>query len=234
MTDSFPDSDSALLRDIQNRIEAACARCERQVSGVTLIGASKTVAAARLASFFVEGVKNFGENYIQEGVQKTEFFREKKWSATWHFIGALQSNKAREAVAHFDLIHSVDRLSLARELDKEARKIGKVQRILLQVNLENESSKAGVLPAQLGALCEAVSQLENLQVEGLMSLPPFGENAEDARKYHRALRESRDDLSPRFPFLMALSMGMSNDFETAIEEGATYIRLGTALFGARG
>ena len=179
-------------------------------------------------------MKNFGENYIQEGVQKTEFFREKKWSATWHFIGALQSNKAREAVAHFDLIHSVDRLSLARELDKEARKIGKVQRILLQVNLENESSKAGVLPAQLGALCEAVSQLENLQVEGLMSLPPFGENAEDARKYHRALRESRDDLSPRFPFLMALSMGMSNDFETAIEEGATYIRLGTALFGARG
>ncbi len=234
MAKSSPELSPESLQPVQNRIENACARAGRDVLGVTLIGASKTMAAARLEEFFAGGLRDFGENYIQEGTQKVEFFRQKELTATWHFIGALQSNKAALAVANFDLIHSVDRLSLARELNKEARKIGKVQPILLQVNLENEASKAGVLPRELGALCEAVAALENLQVAGLMSLPPFAENPEDSRPSHRALRELREKLAPNFPFLTSLSMGMSNDFEVAIEEGATHIRVGTALFGARG
>ena len=213
---------------IQSRIEAACARAGRNPAEVTLVGASKTVAAARLAEFQALGLRDFGENYIQEGIEKVRYFRDHDLDANWHFIGALQSNKARDAVAHFELIHSVDRFSLARELDKEARKIGKVQRVLLQVNIGSEGSKAGIAPAGLGALFEAVSGLENLKVEGLMSLPPFLEDLEAMRAFHRQLRELGETLE-----LLTLSMGMSHDFEVAIEEGATHIRLGTALFGAR-
>lgn len=221
------------LLELQSRIHQACARVNRDVSSVTLIGASKSVEAPRLENFLEVGLRSYGENYIQEGIQKVRHFRDKGLTANWHFIGALQSNKAREAVEHFDLIHSVDRLSLARELDKESCKIGKIQPILLQVNLENEPSKAGALPEQLPELLQTVSKLENLRVEGLMSLPPFREDTEAMRPFHQHLRELRDSLAPQFPALVHLSMGMSNDFEVAIEEGATLVRVGTALFGAR-
>lgn len=222
------------MQTIQTRIETACFRAARDAASVTLIGASKSVSAARLETFFHAGLRDFGENYISEGIEKVRHFRERDLNANWHFIGALQSNKARHAVAHFDLIHSVDRLSLARELDKEARKVGKIQRVLIQVNLENETSKAGTLPDELPALLTEISHLENLRVEGLMSLPPFQENPENSRPFHRKLRELRDSLATRFSPLASLSMGMSRDFEIAIEEGATMVRIGTALFGARG
>jgi pyridoxal phosphate enzyme (YggS family) len=218
------------VSEVKDRIDSACRNAGREVSSVTLIGASKMVPAARLEGFQQDGLLQFGENYIQEGVEKVRHFQEKGLEATWHFIGALQSNKAREAVAHFDLIHSVDRLSLARELDKEARKIGKVQPVLLQVNVGGESSKAGTSPEELPKLWEAVASLQNLRIEGLMSLPPFREVAEESRPYHRALRELL--LASPLPSGQ-LSMGMSHDFEIAIEEGATLIRVGTALFGAR-
>lgn len=218
------------LLEVQQRIQVVCQGVGRESSSVTLIGASKMVPVKRLAEFQAAGLRNFGENYIQEGVEKVRTFREQSLEATWHLIGALQSNKAREAVAHFDLIHSVDRLSLAKELDKEARKIGKLQRVLLQVNVGEESSKAGVTPTDLRALWQAVATLENLRIEGLMSLPPFSETPENSRPYHRSLRE----LLHSSPLLNGqLSMGMSNDFEIAIEEGATLVRVGTALFGAR-
>ncbi|RYG60366.1 YggS family pyridoxal phosphate-dependent enzyme [bacterium] len=218
------------LSGIQKRIEFACARVGRKPSEVTLIGASKMVLAERLVEFQAAGLHTFGENYIQEGIQKVDFFREQGLAANWHCIGALQSNKAREAVAHFDVIHSVDRFSLAKELDKEARKIGKMQQVLLQVNVGAEASKAGVSPEELPELWHKVAGLENLSIQGLMSLPPFQENAEDSRVYHRTLRSLLEASS-----LPAgqLSMGMSHDFEIAIEEGATLIRVGTALFGAR-
>lgn len=222
------------MRTVQTRLETACARAGRDAASVTLIGASKTVSAARLEAFFAAGVRDFGENYVQEGTQKVCHFREHGLAAQWHFIGALQSSKAREAVAHFDLIHSLDRFSLAKELDKEAQKIGKIQRVLIQVNLGNEPSKAGTLPDELSALFEAVSVLENLKIEGLMSLPPWQENPENSRRFHRRLRELRDALASGFSPLATLSMGMSRDFEIAIEEGATMVRIGTALFGARG
>ncbi len=216
------------LDSVQQRLAAACARAGRDPQSVTLVGASKTVAAPRLAQFFAAGLADFGENYIQEGVAKVEYFREHNLSANWHFIGALQSNKAREAVASFDLIHSLDRLSLAKALDKEARKVDKIQRVLIQVNLGEEDSKAGVAPNDLSALFEKVVRMDNLKVEGLMSLPPNHDDVERMREYHRKLRE----LLPQV-LGQTLSMGMSRDFEVAIEEGATIIRVGTLLFGER-
>lgn len=218
------------LEIIQQRIGAACARAGRDPQSVQLVGASKTVEAARLEPYFAAGLHGFGENYLQEGLAKIEWFRERDLNAHWHFIGALQSNKAREAVAHFELIHSVDRMSLAKELNKEARKIGKVQRVLIQVNVGDEESKGGVAVGKLEALYGKISALENLTVEGLMSLPPYDEDAQKMRPYHRKLRE----LGESFNIGPELSMGMSRDFEVAIEEGATKIRIGTALFGARG
>ncbi len=217
------------LQIIRDNINAACARVGRDPQGVQLIGASKTVEAARLEPYFAAGLTDFGENYIQEALDKVAYFRERNLNAHWHFIGALQSNKAREAVANFELIHSVDRMSLAKELDKEARKIGKVQRVLIQVNVGDEASKAGVAPNGLAALFEKIGQLENLAVEGLMSLPPYDEDSEKTRVFHAKLRE----LSVKLGIGPELSMGMSRDYEVAIEEGATKIRIGTALFGAR-
>lgn len=217
------------LQIVQEDINAACARAGRDANSVQLIGASKTVEAARLEPYFAAGLTNFGENYIQEGIAKVAYFRERDLDAHWHFIGALQSNKAREAVANFELIHSVDRMSLAKELDKEARKIGKVQRVLIQVNVGDEESKAGVTPDALAELYGKVGQLENLSVEGLMSLPPYDEDAEKTRVFHAKLR----GLSVELGIGPQLSMGMSRDYGVAIEEGATKIRIGTALFGAR-
>ena len=218
------------LQRIQRNIRDSCARTNRDANSVQLIGASKTVEAARLEPYFVAGLTNFGENYMQESLAKIAYFREHNLNAHWHFIGALQSNKAREAVANFELIHSIDRMSLAKALDKEARKIGKVQRVLIQVNVGGEDSKAGVAPDALANLFEKISELENLRVEGLMSLPPYDEDAEKTRPFHAKLRELNEKLGVG----PELSMGMSRDYPIAIEEGATKIRIGTALFGARG
>ena len=218
------------LQQIQRNIVDACARVGRDAESVQLIGASKTVEAPRLEAYLAAGLTHFGENYMQESLGKIDYFREHNLEAHWHFIGALQSNKAREAVAHFELIHSVDRMSLARALDKEARAIGKTQRVLIQVNVGDEDSKAGVAPGELANLYEKISELHNLCVEGLMSLPPYDEDAEKTRPFHAKLRE----LSEQLGIGPELSMGMSRDYPIAIEEGATKIRIGTALFGARG
>lgn len=221
------------LHHIQSLIEAACARAHRDPREVTLVGASKTHSASELGPFFAAGLTNFGENYVQEGLTKISTFQEQSLGAIWHLIGSLQSNKAREAVTNFEIIHSLDRLSLAKELDKEARKIGKVQRVLLQINVGHEDSKAGISPEKLPELLGATRQFSNLKVEGLMSLPPYDENPEETRVYHRQLRDLRDSLATSERPLNILSMGMSRDFEIAIEEGATLVRIGTALFGTR-
>jgi pyridoxal phosphate enzyme (YggS family) len=172
---------------------------------------------------------------VQEGAAKMGVLRPLFPEVQWHLIGALQSNKARDAVAHFDMIHSVDRLSLIHALDKAAREKNKIQDILLQVNLGDESSKAGCSVDELGTLFAHCVEKENLRVRGLMCLPPFDEDPETRRPYFQQLRGLRDKLesgsTPEARF--ELSMGMSNDFEIAIEEGATMIRVGTLLFGAR-
>lgn len=233
-----PDSQCdvfARWHQIQQRIRAACLRSGREPDGLILLGASKTVSATHLKAFIRAGLTDVGENYVQEGLTKKATLQDVP--VKWHLIGALQSNKAKIAVREFALIHSVDRFSLAQALNKEARQIGKVQAILLQVNVGDEDSKAGCAPNELLELAHRCVDLESLKVCGLMCLPPYNADPEMTRPYFRQLRHLRDELRaqpwPSVDDCQALSMGMSDDFEVAIEEGATIIRLGTALFGRR-
>ena len=221
----------ASLDEIEARRLAACARSQRDASGVLLIGASKTVPALELQKYLEAGLQHCGENYVQEGIAKIGVLWPAFPKVKWHLIGALQSNKAREAVGNFDVIHSVDRVSLVHALDKTSRAQNKIQEILLQVNLGDESTKSGCAVGELSTLLALCNEKENLQVRGLMCLPPFDENPEFRRPYFRELRRLRDELEGENA--LELSMGMSNDFEIAIEEGATMIRVGTSLFGAR-
>jgi len=220
------------LPQIQQRIAAALQKSGRSSGSVTLIGASKTISAERLRPFVQNGLTNLGENYIQEGQTKQVDLAD--LDICWHFIGALQSNKAKQAVAHFGWIHSVDRISLIKALEKEAALADKVIKVLLQVNVGDESSKAGCRVDELEQLAAFCQEQPHLQMRGLMCLPPYNENAEATRKYFSSLRELRDRLKSTFGAeQIELSMGMSHDFDVAIEEGATMIRVGTALFGAR-
>ena len=173
------------------------------------------------------GLDILGENYIQEAQAKIETLGNR---ASWHFIGRLQSNKAKYAVRLFDLIHSVDTLKLAKEIDKRAGTLGKIQPILIQVNISGESTKGGTATDEAGQLIDQVRALKNLDPKGLMTMPPFFDQPDRARPFFGGLREIRDKYSPDLP---ELSMGMSGDFEVAIEEGATLVRVGTAIFGAR-
>lgn len=196
-----------------------------------LVGASKTVPTEKLHDYLAAGLTHTGENYVQEGVAKVTALRPQFPAVQWHLIGALQSNKAREVVTHFDYVHSVDRVSLANALDKAARAKGKVQQILLQVKLGGEETKSGCEAADLEALLAHCRNLPHIKVCGLMSLPPFCEDLEEARGYFRELRRLRDDLAGGEAW--HLSMGMSHDFEVAVEEGATMVRIGSELFGRR-
>ena len=224
---------TARIAQIRQRMARACERAGRDASKVLLIGAAKTVAPDQLQVVLEAGLRDVGENYVQEGVAKVLCVGHEV--AMWHLIGALQRNKAREAVAHFDWVHSVDRLSLARSLDEAARSGGKIQRVLLQVNLGAEASKAGCAPDEVLGLAQACGELKNLEIGGLMSLPPYHPDAQTMRPFFMRLRQLRDEVRQETgqSTLVHLSMGMSNDFEVAIEEGATMVRIGTALFGER-
>jgi pyridoxal phosphate enzyme (YggS family) len=202
---------------VRERIALACARAGRDPASVTLVAVSKTQPVERLREAFEAGQRVFGENYAQELRAKADALP----GAEWHFIGALQTNKARIVVGRAALIHTCDRLSLARELAKRAAS----QRVLLEVNIGREPQKSGALPQDVPALLDAVRALPTLRCEGLMCIPPA---AGDPRPHFRALRELAGKLG-----LRELSMGMSADYETAIEEGATIVRVGTAIFGAR-
>lgn len=223
----------ARLQDICARIEAARSGREysQSAASVTLIGAAKTVPAEKLALFLEAGLENCGENYVQEGIGKIAQLRALFPKTQWHLIGSLQSNKAREAALHFDWIHSVDRVSLMKALDKAAREQSRIQNVLLQVNLGNEDTKSGCTPQDVSTLAAQIEDKENLHFCGLMCLPPFHENPENTRVHFRELRRLRDEILR--DETLQLSMGMSHDFEIAIQEGATMIRIGTALFGAR-
>ena len=217
------------LEEVRRRINAAALRAGREAQ-VRLVAVSKTVPVELIREAVAAGQRLFGENYLQEARGKIEVLGE---AADWHFIGHLQSNKAKAAVELFELIHGVDRLKLAKALDAAAASLGKVQKILMQVNLAGEASKSGVSPEGAPELLRQIALLPHLQVLGLMTMPPFLA-PEAVRPYFRALRELRDhlqDLSGR-P-LPELSMGMSGDYEVAIEAGATLVRVGTAIFGSR-
>ena len=221
------------LRSIQDRIEEAARRAGRHAEEITLIGISKTHPAEAIRQAYEAGVRHFGENRVQEWEAKRGAVAD--LAAAVHLVGHLQSNKAARAAEFFDCLDSVDDAALAQRLDR-ARQANpeKKLRILIEVRLATEESKSGVDPAVLPRLAEDLVQKPNLELAGLMCIPPYLENAEQVRSYFQRLRELRGDLETRVGLkLPVLSMGMSHDFEVAIEEGATEVRIGTALFGAR-
>ncbi len=221
------------LHLVKDRILRACDRSGRKPEEVRLLGASKTVPPEKIREFYRCGLALFGENRVQEFLKKYEELRDT--NIEWHFIGRLQSNKVKYIIDKVELIHSLDRESLAKEIQKRAERIGKVQRVLIEVNVGGEESKGGVKPEELGDFFSYLSDLKNIKVEGLMCIPPYRENPEEVRPFFKLLRELKGSLEGKFNAqLPELSMGMSHDFEVAIEEGATIVRVGSLLFGERG
>jgi hypothetical protein len=219
---------------VQERIAAACRRAGRQPEEVRLIAISKTVPAERIREAFEAGLRDFGENRVQEAAAKRPALSD--LTATWHLVGHLQSNKSKPARDLFHWVHSVDSARLAERLDKVAVGGGDKVLALIEVNLGGEESKSGVNESKVPALAEALSALETLEIRGLMAVPPYLEEPELTRPYFRRLRELAAEISKRnLPrvTMQELSIGMSHDFEVAIEEGATMVRVGTAIFGAR-
>ena len=224
---------AARVADLRERIADACARAGRREDDVTLIAVTKGHGVAAIDEARAAGVRDFGENRVQEAAPKIAELRARGVSARWHLIGHLQRNKARDAVRLFDLIHSVDSEGLAEAVSKEAERAGKVQRVLIQVKLSPEETKTGVGEYELPSLLNFAAALPWLSIEGFMGMPPYSEHPEDTRPYFRRLREIRDGLRHAGLELRELSMGMSHDFEVAIEEGATLVRVGTSIFGER-
>ena len=222
------------LEQVRERVRQACESCNRNADSVRLVAVSKTIAAGTVKEAIEAGVTILGENYVQEAREK--FNALLQYPVSWHFIGHLQSNKAKYAVRLFDLIHSVDSLKLARELNKQAEKVDKIQQILVQVNISAEDTKAGTSADEAPGLISEISQMENLSIKGLMTMPPYFYQPEKVKPFFAALRELRDQIKAQSPpnvSLEELSMGMTGDFEVAIEEGATLVRIGTAIFGER-
>jgi len=217
------------VREIRERICAAARRAGRDPDEVTLIAVTKVFPAGAIRAAYDAGIRHFGENYVQEFERKLPELGELP-GARFHLIGHLQSNKARRAVQIFDFIQTVDSMRLARRLDEAAAalKPGLRLPVMIEVKLSPEETKSGILPQELGALIEFVRGCAHLELTGLMTMPPFSEDPEQSRPYFRRLRE----LAAAYQ-LSRLSMGMSQDFEVAVEEGATHVRIGTALFGPR-
>lgn len=213
------------LARVRDRIAAACRRAGRAPDDVLLIAVSKTVDVEGIRQAVEAGVSALGENRVQEARDKVAALGR---PVPWHLIGSLQVNKARDAARLFDWIHSVDRLELARELDRRARAAGRTVDVLIEVNVGHETQKGGVAVGELRHLVDGLGPLAGLRLGGLMAIPPVADDAERTRPHFRRLRELRDELGLRH-----LSMGMSADYEVAIEEGATMVRVGTAIFGAR-
>ena len=222
------------LANVLDRIHQAATACGRDPESIHLVAVSKTVPVDRVRAAIDAGVKVLGENYVQEAQEKIKTLS--SYSVSWHFIGHLQSNKAKYAVKLFHLIHSVDSVKLARELDKQSKKINKIQKILIQVNVGEETSKSGAGPENAQRLIEDVSHFENLSIQGLMTMPPYFYEPERVRPFFIELRKLRDRIkNATIPNVVMdeLSMGMTGDFEAAIQEGATLVRIGTAIFGER-
>lgn len=228
------ESIQSRLKLVKERIEAAALACGRDPRTVKLVAVSKTVPVDLVQAAIKAGVTILGENYVQEVRDKIEALSAEKVS--WHFIGHLQSNKAKYAVQLFDLIHSVDSLKLAKELNKRAGIIGKVQNILVQVNISGETTKSGIETEQALELVRRIAPLENLAVCGLMTMPPYFNAPDKVRPYFRALKDLSDIIRKEAIAnvdMTELSMGMTGDFEVAIQQGATLVRIGTAIFGER-
>lgn len=222
---SRADEIAANIAGVESRIAAACTRSGRDRSEVTLVAVTKTFPAADVDYALAAGMTDVGENKVQEARDKKPLAG---GAARWHLIGHLQSNKAKDAVRLFDVIQTVDSIELAERLARFAEAAGKRQDVMLQVNVGGEEQKSGAEPADVAAIAHRVRHLPPLNLIGLMTIPPAGQ-AEAMRPYFRELRAMRDDLG-----VQHLSMGMTDDFEVAIEEGSTVIRVGRAIFGSRG
>jgi pyridoxal phosphate enzyme (YggS family) len=221
------------IRHIRETMAEAARRSGRPVSAIRLMAVTKTVNDDLILAAIRTGVEIIGENYVQEAKRKIDKLGK---ASEWHLIGRLQTNKAKYAVHLFDMIHSVDRLELAAELDRRARAAGRIIPILIEVNIGGEISKSGVPLDSARDLVRHVAPLENLSIRGLMTMPPWFDDPEESRPYFRSLRELRDKIAgeavPRVE-MRELSMGMTDDYAIAIEEGATIVRIGRGIFGER-
>jgi PLP dependent protein len=215
---------------VKERIERAAHASGRDPLEIKLVAVSKTVDPVRIREAIEAGASILGENYVQEAQKKIEVMGR---PVAWHFIGHLQSNKAKVGVQLFDVIHSLDSVHLAEELNRRAAQADRALQVLIEINLAKEASKFGTDEEKLFALARKVKELDHLSLEGLMTMPPYFEVPEESRPYFIELRKWKERMEREGIPMKELSMGMSNDFEIAIEEGATYVRVGTAIFGAR-
>ena len=213
------------IREVQRRMAQACERSHRSLDEITLVAITKSVDVSAIRAAFDCGISDFGENRVQEAEAKIVQLSDLKPAVTWHMVGHLQSNKAKAAVELFDIIHSVDSIKLAEIL---SWRVEKTLPVLLEVNVSGEATKGGFSVAEIAAAAKGIRQLPNLKTMGLMTVAPFVADPEEVRPVFRKLRELRDSLG-----LEHLSMGMTDDFEVAIEEGATMLRIGRAIFGER-
>lgn len=215
---------------VMESIQKAAERVGRDPAEIKLVAVSKTVEAVRVKEAIEAGVSILGENYVQEAQKKIEEIGK---PVAWHFIGHLQSNKAKYAVRLFDMIHSIDSLPLAQELNRRAEQAGQVAKVMIEVNISGEATKFGTDEDLVFGIARGILNLGNLSLEGLMTMPPYFDSPEMSRPYYIKLRDLKEKMAKEGISLKELSMGMSNDFEVAIEEGATYVRVGTAIFGTR-
>ncbi|AIQ99942.1 YggS family pyridoxal phosphate-dependent enzyme [Pluralibacter gergoviae] len=222
------------LTQVRDKISAAAARCGRDRREVTLLAVSKTKPASAIEEAIAAGQRAFGENYVQEGVEKVRYFREAGQSdLQWHFIGPLQSNKSRQVAEHFDWCHTVDRLRIASRLSEQRPKDLPPLNVLIQVNISDEESKSGIAPQEVDALAAQVAELPGLRLRGLMAIPAPESDYERQFAVARQMAVAFARLKERYATVDTLSLGMSDDMEAAIAAGSTMVRIGTAIFGAR-
>jgi pyridoxal phosphate enzyme (YggS family) len=223
----------AKLQQVRTRIATACEHAQRPVQSVTLLAVTKTFGPQSVRDAFAAGQRAFGENYVQEAIEKIEALADLRSDLEWHLIGPLQSNKTRVVATHFDWVHSVDRLKLAQRLSAQRPADRPPLQVCLQVNISGEASKSGLMPDDVLPLALDVAALPHIRLRGLMSIPEPDPDPEAQRAPHRALARLLFDLNAAGLTLDTLSMGMSADLEAAIVEGATIVRIGTAIFGVR-
>jgi len=221
---------AANIKGIIHKIKLAAERVGRKEESVELVAVTKTVDVSKIKEAIRAGIKIIGENRVQEAREK---FKDIGKEVEWHLIGHLQTNKVKYIFDIFSLIHSVDSLLLSEEIQRRAENKGLETDILIEVNLSGEKTKFGILPEKAINFVKDISRFKNINIMGLMTIPPFSESPEDSRKYFKMLRMLRDDIQREGIEMKELSMGMSNDFEAAVEEGATMVRIGTAIFGER-
>lgn len=224
---------AANIKAIRQRMAAAAVRCQREPDSIKLLAVTKTVSAARVNEAIAAGIAAFGENYVQEAKEKIAAIDKR---VEWHMIGYLQTNKVKYVVNLFDYIHSVDRLELAREINRRAASTGRKMNILVEINVSGENTKSGIPMVHAMELIKAISSLESLSVKGLMTMPPYSDNPESSRPYFSELKSlQKKIINEGIPGIRMdeLSMGMTDDFEIAVEEGATIVRIGRAIFGER-